>query len=91
MKTYWTTLPGIIIALLFLTSSGVYAGDQNDAQMMFEKKCSTCHGLERPRSKAKTEKEWSATVLRMKSKGAALSDKEVKMIVGYLAINYPKK
>ncbi len=91
MKAHWITLPGILVALLPFAASGVYADGQKDAQMMFEKKCGTCHGLERPRSKTKTEKEWNTTVLRMKSNGAVLNDEEIKMIVGYLARNYPKK
>ena len=61
----------------------MYAGEETktDAKALFEKKCIQCHTLDRPRSKKKTEKEWSETVMRMKNvNGAPITDEEAKII-----------
>ena len=63
-----------------------------DAQAVFEKKCSACHGSDRAKGKKKTAKDWESTVARMKAKkNANISDDEAKAITDYLAKNYGAK
>jgi len=60
-----------------------------DSKTLFEKKCSGCHSLDKPKSKQKTAAEWTETVMRMKNKnGAPVSDEEAKTIIDHLAKNY---
>jgi len=81
-----------IAAFVFVFAvSFICVASAEEAQSLFEKKCSACHGIDRPKSKAKTPAEWRSTVLRMKSNGAAINDDQVRIIVEYLAKNYPKK
>jgi cytochrome c5 len=87
MKSLWS----IAAFVFFLAVSFVCAASAEEARSLFEKKCSACHGIDRPKSKAKTPAEWRSTVLRMKSNGAAINDDQVRIIVEYLATNYPKK
>ncbi len=83
----------IMIAALLISGVAVYAGEETktDAKALFEKKCIQCHTLDRPRSKKKTEKEWSETVMRMKNvNGAPITDEEAKIIIKYLSETYGK-
>jgi cytochrome c2 len=63
-----------------------------DGKTLFEKKCGSCHSLERPKSKTKTPEGWDATVMRMKDKnGASVTKEEAKAIAEYLGKTYAKK
>jgi mono/diheme cytochrome c family protein len=80
-----------IIAVVSVCSAEKQTGQTLDTKVLFEKKCSTCHGLDKPKSKQKTQPEWADTVLRMKNKnGAPVNDEEAKSITDYLAKNYGK-
>ncbi len=81
----------IVVLLFFLGAVLVGAADSGEARRLFERKCSTCHSIERPKSQGKTKTGWQATVLRMKRHGARLSDGDAAAIVDYLARTYPKK
>jgi cytochrome c5 len=52
---------------LIFSSPDNRAGD-NRLKAVFEKKCSTCHKIERATSAKKTNEEWTKTVTRMKGK-----------------------
>ena len=39
----------------------------SDPAQLYEKKCSTCHVIERSKSKKKSGKAWRKTVMRMKN------------------------
>ena len=83
------------LAMVFLIASVVLAQNVQkdqpvDAKALFEKKCSTCHSINRPMSKKKTEEKWAKTVARMRKHGCALTDEETKIIVDYLVQNYGK-
>jgi len=82
---------GIIVFSLLAGPAVIRTAAAREAAELFEKKCSTCHSIDRPKSKNKTPAQWQATVLRMKKHGADLTDAEVRTIVDYLAKNYPKK
>ncbi len=62
-----------------------------DSKTVFEKKCSTCHKIERATSAKKTNEEWTKTVTRMKGKrNANISDEEAKAIIEYLSKTHGK-
>jgi hypothetical protein len=77
------------VAFLILPVFSACSAEKQTGQTV--KKCSTCHGLDKPKSKQKTQTEWADTVLRMKDKnGAPVNDEEAKSITEYLAKNYGK-
>jgi cytochrome c5 len=77
--------------LLFASPQGVSAGEEKNAKKLFERKCSTCHSIERPKSKAKTKAEWKSTVMRMKNVNMApISGEEATIIIDYLVEDYGK-
>jgi len=58
---------------------------------LFEKKCSTCHSIQRAKSKRKTREQWEATVMRMKDRNRApISAEEARIIIDYLVKSYGK-
>jgi mono/diheme cytochrome c family protein len=87
----------VLFAVLFTAATilpAMAAVDKTaaDAQALFEKKCSACHGSDRAKGKKKTARDWESTVMRMKEKkNANISDDEAKAITDYLAKNYGAK
>ena len=66
-------------------------GEKINVEQLFEKKCSICHSIDRPKSKKKSKEKWEATVMRMKNNnGCPITDEETKMIIDYLAEEYGK-
>src|SRR5262249_35417040 len=47
--------------------------------------CASCHTLDRVKNKVADKDAWTATVTRMKDKGAGLTDQQVPVVVEYLA------
>lgn len=79
----------VTTAFILVSVASLTAETQTDAKALFEAKCSTCHGLDRPTSKKKSKEEWEKTVLRMKSKPkASITDEEATKIIDYLATHY---
>jgi len=77
--------------LLFIVFSVTFVYSAEDAKALFEKKCSVCHGSDRPKSKQKTAGEWQTTVMRMKYvNGCAITNEEAKIIIDYLTKTYGK-
>ena len=56
-----------------------------EGRALFEKKCVTCHTLERSLAKKADRKGWDATVASMIRKGATLTNPEGAQVAGYLA------
>jgi len=84
-------LSALCTSLLFASPQGVSAGEEKNAKQLFERKCSTCHSIERPKSKAKTKAEWKSSVMRMKNVNMApISGEEATIIIDYLAEHYGK-
>lgn len=81
-----------LIGVLFLiVSATTIHGDEKtiDAKALFEKNCSMCHTIERPKSRKKTKAEGEKTVMRMKNvNGSPITDEVAKIIIDYLAENY---
>ena len=60
------------------------------AKNLFEAKCSTCHGTDRPLAASKSAADWLETVRRMSGKKPGnLSEAEAAGIAAYLAITRP--
>ena len=75
--------PLVVVGLISV--SGITA-EESDAKAVFEKRCSLCHATSRPLGKTKSSEEWEKTVMRMKGyAGDRISDKDAKIIAGYLA------
>ena len=67
--------------------AGVVAA--SSPEELYEKKCSTCHVIERSKSKKKSRKGWEITVMRMKnSNGCPITDEEAEIIIDHLTENY---
>jgi hypothetical protein len=78
-------------ALVFVSSRYGSAEEKGDAKLLLEKKCGTCHSVEKPKSQKKTKGDWETTVMRMKNVNMApISSKEAKTIIDYLATHYGK-
>jgi glyoxylase-like metal-dependent hydrolase (beta-lactamase superfamily II) len=67
-------------------AAGVAANEP--AAMLLESACTTCHNLVRVQAKRATEDEWSATIARMKFRGARVSDEETLSLLDYLTRTY---
>lgn len=75
--------PLVVVGLISVL--GITA-EESDAKAVFEKRCSLCHPTSRPLGKTKSSEEWEKTVMRMKGyAGDRISDKDAKIIAGYLA------
>lgn len=91
MKSALFALFALCAVLPFLSPQHVSAGGEKDAQLLFERKCGTCHSIEKPKSRKKTKAEWEKTVMRMKNVNMApISSKEARLIVDYLVRSYGK-
>ena len=60
------------------------AGPDAVATNLVNTVCASCHTLDRVRNKVADKDAWSATVTRMKEKGAGLTDPQVPLVVEYL-------
>jgi len=80
----------VIMFSLILTGITLHAADgaKVDEKALFEKKCSMCHSLDKPKSEHYSGAEWESTVARMKKNGCPLTDEETKTIIKYLTENY---
>lgn len=78
----------LAFAALSLPARQAYADELAAGKALFEKVCGACHSLDRPRSKKKTEKQWEATVKRMRKYAGTFTQDEARLIVIYLSANY---
>lgn len=78
--------------LIFTPYTAVLAGGEEAVNPvdLYEKKCSICHVIERSKSKRKSGEGWRNTVMRMKGKGAPITDEEAEIIIKHLTDNYGK-
>jgi competence ComEA-like helix-hairpin-helix protein len=53
-----------------------------------ENTCTECHGLDKVLNQLRTEQQWRAIAIRMRSKGATMTDDELKSLVDYLSQNF---
>ena len=60
------------------------AGPDAVATNLVNTVCASCHTLDRVKNKMGDKDAWTATVTRMKDKGAALTDQQVPLVVDFL-------
>jgi hypothetical protein len=65
----------------------VYPGPLDGAALLVDR-CTRCHNLDRVTSAKWDADGWKATVERMVSKGAVLTDEEAKVLIEHLAETY---
>jgi cytochrome c5 len=62
-----------------------------EAKKLIEGICASCHDSGLVTGTTNTKEGWQETVQSMNAKGAGLSEKDVEMLVNYLARTYPQK
>ena len=60
------------------------AGPDAVASNLVNTACASCHSLDRVRNKVGDKDAWTATVTRMKEKGAGVTDQQVPIVVEFL-------
>lgn len=78
---------------MLLTCSGIPLLAQDDlppgkGKEILENTCSECHGMDKVLGQLRSEPQWREIAVRMRSKGATMSDDELKTLVEYLAQNF---
>jgi photosynthetic reaction center cytochrome c subunit len=80
----------LIVALVILVQSpdgaaqGPPAGPDAVATNLVTTACASCHTLDRIRNKMGDRDAWTATVTRMRERGANLTDQQVPLVIDYL-------
>jgi photosynthetic reaction center cytochrome c subunit len=79
----------LVVALMIFVQAPVGtaqgpAGPDAVATNLVNTVCASCHTLDRVRNKVGDKDAWTATVTRMKEKGAGLTDQQVPLVVEYL-------
>jgi hypothetical protein len=79
----------LLVALVFLAQApdGAAqgpAGPDAVATNLVTTACASCHTLDRVRNKVADKDAWTATVTRMKEKGADVTDQQLTLVVDYL-------
>ena len=65
--------------------------DDQAAQKLVDGVCASCHDSDLVKGTQATKAGWSDIVTRMNGRGAGLTDKDVEMLVNYLAKTYAPK
>src|SRR5262245_53726105 len=82
-------------AAAFILGWAVTAGAQTfpdgPGKEILEKKCSTCHAPEQVTTFGRSAEEWHEVVVNMIDLGAELNEEEAKVLIEYLAKNWPLK
>lgn len=81
MKKEMTVLAsGIFLGVVLVGS----AWSQPAGKMIVDKACSSCHGIKKVESAAKSVAQWEATLERMIKKGAKVKPEEKEAVLKYL-------
>ncbi len=62
-----------------------------DAKKILENSCTTCHDLDLVADQHLSKDEWQSIVNSMVAKGASIDNKDIPVLVNYLAKTYPPK
>ena len=79
---------------VLLASAGSVAAQafpDGPGKEILEKKCSTCHAPEQVTTFGRSAEEWHEVVVNMIDLGAEVNEEEAKVLVEYLAKNWPVK
>ena len=89
-KTISFLLP--LTFIVFYSTAALSNEHENSSKLLFENKCSRCHGLEKITQAIKTPEQWSITVNRMREKDTNwINPEEALTISAYLASNFSLK
>ena len=83
-----------LAAAAFLATAGPAAAQtfpDGPGKEILEKKCSTCHAPEQVTTFGRSAEEWHEVVVNMIDLGAEVNEEEAKVLVEYLAKNWPVK
>ena len=83
----------LAVAAFFASANPVAAQGFPDGpgKEILEKKCSTCHAPEQVTTFGRSAEEWHEVVVNMIDLGAEVNEEEAKVLVEYLAKNWPLK
>ena len=88
----YSFLPLAVVALLATSgTAAAQAFPDGPGKEILEKKCSTCHAPEQVTTFGRSAEEWHEVVVNMIDLGAELNEEEAKVLVEYLAKNWPLK
>jgi cytochrome c5 len=62
---------------------------EGEGKRLVEEVCTGCHGLDAVTSQRATKEGWQSIVDYMVARGATAKDEDIKIIVEYLAKNFP--
>lgn len=74
-----------LLLVFFLAQDDLPEGKGKET---LENTCTECHGLDRILTKLRKTEEWRAVTVRMREKGATMTDDELKTLVDYLSQNF---
>ena len=83
----------LLAAVLFTSVTPVAAQQFPDGpgKDILEKKCSSCHSPSQVTTVGRSADEWQEVVVSMIDLGAEMNEEETKVLVEYLAKNWPAK
>jgi hypothetical protein len=83
----------LVLVFSIFYAVNVLSNDNNiTPKLLYENKCSRCHGLDRITQATKSPDQWSSTVNRMRQKDITwISEEEAQTIAAYLAPNVSEK
>jgi cytochrome c553 len=79
------TRVAVAIALLGIVLAGCSAAAGTTPAEIVSSRCTRCHSIDRIKAAQHDAAGWQATVTRMRSNGAQLSDTEIKAVADFLA------
>jgi putative heme-binding domain-containing protein len=80
----------LILALILLKSGALSAQSlpEGTGKAEFQRVCGQCHALSTATDMRLSENQWDGTVARMSDLGAKVTERDARLIVGYLAANF---
>jgi len=79
------------LVLVLPSAAGAQAFPDGPGKEILEKKCSVCHAPEQVTTFGRSAEEWHEVVVNMIDLGAEVNEEEAKVLVEYLAKNWPLK
>lgn len=92
MSVFRAILPAVIVLAADIAIAGQNGAlPEGEAKPIVERSCTACHGLE-PITTVRLSKEmWREIVLEMVARGADLREKEIPLVIDYLAEHFGHK
>jgi mono/diheme cytochrome c family protein len=91
LRKSWMPLCAAAVILGWAGTAGAQTFPDGPGKEILEKKCSTCHAPEQVTTFGRSAEEWHEVVVNMIDLGAEVNEEEAKVLVEYLAKNWPLK